>query len=192
MLFDVIGAIVSLLSTFYFIRLDKKAWPVSLIATCVNGYLYWQKGIYADMALEAFYFLSTCYGWYLWSRPKKRKQSASISTLSFKQGLILFPLVGLSYLVIVKLLLSLTHSNVAVIDALTTSLSLAAQLLMCHKIISTWILWFFTDALYAYLYFCKLIPIHGFLMLLYCGMAVAGYLRWSQQQASQLKLLSVA
>lgn len=181
MLLDLSGALGSLLSTYYFIRLDSKAWPVSLIAICINGWLYWQKGIYADVGLEVFYFLSTCYGWYLWRQSPKQATLPVVTTLSYKQGLILFVSVIFLYSIIVQLLSNFTNSNVATVDALTASLSLAAQWLMCHKIIATWILWFFIDALYAYLYFFKQIPFHGFLMLLYTLMAVIGYLRWAQE-----------
>ena len=60
MLYDLFSALTSLLSTYYFIRLDIKAWPIGLLATCFNGWLFWQKGIYADMCLESFYFLRDC------------------------------------------------------------------------------------------------------------------------------------
>nr|WP_081726626.1 nicotinamide mononucleotide transporter [Legionella oakridgensis] len=56
MFYDLIGAIASLLSTYYFIRQNNKAWAIALLATALNGWLYWQTGIYADMCLESFYF----------------------------------------------------------------------------------------------------------------------------------------
>ena len=55
---DCFGTLASLLATYYFIRLNKLAWLVSLAAIGLNGVLYWQKGIYADTALEGIYFLS--------------------------------------------------------------------------------------------------------------------------------------
>lgn len=180
MFFDSVGALTSLLSTYFFIRLNNKAWPVSLLAICLNGYLYWQKGIYADMTLEVFYFFSTCYGWYLWNRPSTHPQHFLIAKLSLKQWLLLLLIISFIYLLLVKSLLAFTHSNVAVLDALTTSLSLAAQWLMCHKIMATWILWLFTDLIYAYMYLYKALPFHTLLMLIYTVMAAIGYLRWGR------------
>lgn len=182
MLLDLLGAFVSLLSTYFFIRLDSKAWLATLLATCLNGWLYWQKGIYADMVLEAFYFFSTCYGWYLWHLPA-RENKPFILQFSMKQWLLVGAITSLLYTLIVKLLLTYTHSNVAVLDALTTSLSLVAQGLMCYRAIATWILWFFTDALYAYMYLQKDLPFHVLLMLLYTTMAIAGYLSWAKRCA---------
>ncbi|MCC5016220.1 MULTISPECIES: nicotinamide riboside transporter PnuC [unclassified Legionella] len=186
MLLDLFGASVSLLSTYFFIRLDSKAWLTTLLATCLNGWLYWQKGIYADMLLEAFYFFSVCYGWYLWRLPAKGDKPF-ILQLSIKQWLFVGAIVGLFYTIIAKLLLTFTHSNVAVLDALTTALSLVAQGLMCYRAIATWILWFLTDVLYAYLYFQKELPFHFLLMLLYTTMAITGYLRWARRRAIESK-----
>ena len=177
MFFDLFGTLISLLSTYYFIRMDIKAWPIGLLATCFNGWLYWHKGIYADMSLELVYFLSICYGWHQWSSMQEQK-STSLKRLSTKQWVIINMLMITLYIVIYNLLISFTHSTVAKLDALTTSLSLIAQGLMCHKVIATWMFWFVADALYAWMYLCKELSFHAILMIAYTGMAVIGYINW--------------
>ncbi|CDZ78657.1 Nicotinamide riboside transporter PnuC [Legionella massiliensis] len=186
MFLDLFGALTSILSTYYFVRLDSKAWSVGLVATSLNSLLYWQNAIYADMTLEMFYFFSNCYGWYLWRQSHSQKELA-IGHLSKKQGYLLFIAVISGFLLILGLLKMFTHSNVAVLDALTTALSLAAQLLMCYKIITTWILWFFTDVLYAYMYLHKRLAFHGLMMFIYTVMAVVGYISWTRQRDNRLK-----
>ncbi len=178
--YDLLGACASLLSTYYFIRVDSKAWPIGLFSTCFNSWLYWKNGIYADMALQSFYFLSICYGWHRWSK-QKHLGSTSIKRLSNKQLLSLcITILGL-YALIFNLLMSFSHSTVAKLDALTTSLSLVAQLLMCYKIITTWILWLIADALYALMYWHKTLPFHTLLMLPYTGMAFIGFYQWHKK-----------
>jgi len=177
---DITGAFISLLSTYYFIRLDNKAWPITLLATCLNTILYWQSGIYADTALESFYFLSTSYGWYLWRRPMQQG-TLGVRHLFGREYVLLSVFILSVCNLIAKILSNYTHSTIPILDAFTTSLSLAAQWLMCHKVIETWILWFFTDVIYAYLFFYKQLPFHGLLMLIYTSMAIAGYLTWIKQ-----------
>lgn len=179
MFLDFFGTLASLFATYFFIRLDKKAWIISLFATLANSWLYWQKGIYADMLLELFYFLSTCYGWYLWRLPPKSATKV-ITALSSKQGLLLAGIIISMFLIIAGLLFKYTNSDIIFLDALTTSLSLAAQLLMCYKMIATWILWFITDAIYAYMYLDKQIPFHCLLMVIYTLMAIIGYRTWNK------------
>jgi nicotinamide mononucleotide transporter len=182
MVFDIIGAFVSLLSTYFFIQLNNKAWPVGILATALNGWLYWHKGIYADMILEFCYFLSLCYGWYLWRKKDINNtlgiEQATLNTLTLRQWMALGTSLCLMYILIHYFLQSFTNSNIAFMDAASTSLSLVAQWLMCHKIIATWLLWFITDALYAFMYYAKDLPFHTILMLVYTGMAVTGYWVW--------------
>ncbi len=68
---------------------------------------------------------------------RKRVDKPFILQLSIKQWLFVGAIVGLFYTIIAKLLLTFTHSKVAVLDALTTALSLVAQGLMCYRAIAT-------------------------------------------------------
>ncbi|MGQ3888211.1 nicotinamide riboside transporter PnuC [Legionella sp. CNM-1927-20] len=197
MFLDIFGAITSFLATFYFIRLNSSAWLISLAAISLNSWLYWQKGIYADMFLELFYFITTCYGWFRWHRTNKNIYQ-SILILNLKQWLLVLIAISSLFLTIYYALTYFTNSDVATLDALTTSLSLVGQWLMCHKFIATWLIWFITDAIYAYLYLQKQIPFHVSLMILYTIMALYGYYSWfqilrnSNNNQSALKLIEQA
>jgi nicotinamide mononucleotide transporter len=181
MFLDLLGAILSLLATYYFIRINSKAWGISLLAIMMNGWLYWQKGIYADTVLESFYFLSTCYGWYLWRRVLVQNTAPSIIHISLRQCGIVLSLGLIIFVFVAWLLTAFTDSNVVFLDALTTSISLLAQALMCYKMILTWLLWLVTDALYVYMYLHKKLPFHSLLMLIYTGMAIVGYRNWRRK-----------
>lgn len=183
MFFDFLGASCSLISTYFFIRLNQKAWIVGILAIFLNSWLYWSKGIYADMTLEGCYFLSMIYGWYKWKSPShSTNQTVQIKQLSQQQLFLLFILFNLVFLLIYFLLLFFTNSSVPILDAATTSLSLVAQWLMCHKIILTWVLWFITDSLYAVMYLNKNLPFHTLLMIIYTGMAIVGYVTWTRSK----------
>ncbi|RAP38315.1 hypothetical protein B1207_00015 [Legionella quinlivanii] len=189
MLLDLLGTLLSLLSTWYFIQMDRKAWIISIFATAINSVLYFSKGIYADTLLEIFYLLNSFYGLLLWNRTLNSK--FKVKWLSFPQATVLLMLTTALYLVIYFLLRQYTDSTVASLDALTTALSIMGQWLMCYKIIYTWLVWFITDAIYAYMYFYKQIPFHAFLMFLYTIMAIAGYLKWASQDTLQAQLNSL-
>jgi len=192
MLYDFLGAIASLLSTYFFIRIDIKAWPIGLVATCLNGWLYWQKGIYADMLLESLYFISLCYGWYRWSK-KEASPASPTRHLSNQQLLCLCLIIVGLYGIIFYLLTSFSHSTVAKLDALTASISIGAQALMCYKMIATWGLWLIADVLYGWMYWKKGLPVHTLLMIIYSAIAFVGFIYWHQKnqraQRSNLTLL---
>ena len=184
-LYDLLSTLVSLLSTHYFIRLNLKAWPVGIVATGLNGWLFWQKDIYADMFLQLFYCISFIYGWCQWSKMKVQNKNP-IQVLSFQKTIYLILAVAGLYLVILWVLKSYSSSSVAKLDALTTALSLIAQCLMCYKIMTTWILWLLADLLYAGLYFSKNLPFHTLLAFFYGCLAIHGYIRWGQEYTHAL------
>ncbi len=181
---DLIGSLCSLLSTYYFIRINNKAWLIGLCATAINGFLYWKKGIYADMGLEVFYSLTMGYGWYQWQKKKNINAltPVQLNQLSSSQWLTLCAVLVIIFISIYTVLRLFTHSTIAFLDATTTTLSLVAQGLMCYKIIMTWVLWFITDTLYVVLYFDKNLPIHSGLMIIYTALAIIGYLRWAPRR----------
>lgn len=165
------------------------------LATGLNGWLYWSHGIYGDMLLEGLYFLSMGYGWYQWQRigtVKKPFFSPREKQFNRQYSLALILLFAVLFLLSYYLLKTFTQSTVVLMDAITTSLSLIAQLLMCHKIIFTWIVWFITDFIYGLMYFQKALPYHSLLMLLYMGMAVGGYWVWAKRTNDPVSLPSLA
>jgi len=182
--YDLIGTIASLLSTLLFLRLDIKAWAVGLVASFFNSWLYWQKGIYTDMCLESFYFISICYGWYMWSRYQNLNDNdnTAIKKLTINQWGYLSLVIAALFCVIFILLTPFSHSSVIKYEALTASLCIVAQWLMCRKVIATWIIWILADLIYAAMYLHKGLPVHTLVMLIYTGMAIIGYFEWLKVQ----------
>lgn len=185
---DLIGAFASMLSTYFFIRLNPLAWVISFIAIFINTWLYWQKGIYADMLLQGFYALSTCYGFFLWKKPKQTASSL-ITYLSLFQWSLMIIVGLIMYLVIYYCVSTFTVSTVTALDSLSTTLSLIAQVLTCYKVITSWVLWLVTDLIYTSLYWQKQLPFHVLLVGIYAVFAVSGYLAWHRKAKTQIHYL---
>ncbi|KTC65774.1 Nicotinamide riboside transporter PnuC [Legionella adelaidensis] len=181
MTLDLLGSIASLLSTYLFVRLKPSAWIIGLIAIILNAYLYWDTAIYADMCLEAFYFISTCYGLFLWIKSEKKSNATKLTTLSPILWCGVFSLLAVIYTAIYFVLSQQTDSTVPHLDAFTTTLSIIAQLLLCYKVLYTWVFWFVADVCYALLYYQKQLPFHMLLTIIYTGVAMTGYITWKRK-----------
>ena len=175
---DVIGAIFSLASTLLYIKANKSAWPISLVAICINIFLYYKTGIYGDMSLEIIYFTLVFYGWYQWAWGGANNTNLTISRITPKLGLLLSAIAFLGTCSLSCILINFTNSQVPYWDNSTTFLSLNAQWMICKKILETWAVWFVVDALYVELYFNKALPFHSTLLIVYCVLAIIGYYRW--------------
>lgn len=179
MFFDIVGSLLSLLSTYYFIRLNNKAWLVGILAIFINGWLYWSKGIYADAILELIYLGNMIYGWFKWSKTGNNDvKGARLGSYTSSQWLVVILLFSMLFGLILYFLIAFAHSKIALLDATSTTLSLLAQWLMCQSIIVTWVIWFITDAIYLVMYFNKELVFHSLLMMVYMVLAVIGYLNW--------------
>lgn len=193
---DISGAIFALLSTIFYVKADKWAWPLGAVATVLDASLYGLTGIYGDMTLTGIYFISMFYGWYMWTRKNDQSKDLEITHLTLKTGLILSAIAAVGIFVISTLLKDFTNSQVPYLDAITTVLSLIAQWMVCKKIIENWTLWFVVDAIYVGLYFYKGIPAHSILLIIYLGLAVVGFIRWrnlmNKQRSTPLPEDSVA
>ncbi|AAO91223.1 nicotinamide riboside transporter PnuC [Coxiella burnetii] len=187
---DISGAIFAFFSTVFYVKADKWAWPIGAIATALNIVLYGLTGIYGDMTLEGIYFLSMFYGWYQWTRGSLAIGELPISNLSWRLAVILSVLAAGGIWGVAELLKHFTNSQVPYLDAVTTVLSLIAQWMICKKIIQTWFLWFIVDAIYVGLYLYKGIPAHSILLVIYLGLAVAGYLRWQKLMGAEKEMAS--
>lgn len=175
---DPIGACLALLCTYQFAQAKRFAWILGLITIAINSVLYWQKGIYGHLLLEAIYCASMIYGWFHWSIPKENQKSRPIRYLILSEVLFYTALAIIGIGLLAQGLILYTDSDVPYWDATTTCLSLIAQWLLCRKVIHCWILWFVVDVMMACLQFYKGIPFHSAVHWLYLGMAVLGYYRW--------------
>lgn len=181
--FDLVGAFFSLICTYLFVLEDKRAWFLSAIAIPFDAYVYYRSQLYGDMMLQGIYFISTLYGWYQWQYGGKNHQELAVSRLSIKAVVICLLLVMIGIGLISPLLKPFNQAEVAMLDAITTVLSLLGQALLCLKKIETWLIWFMVDSLYIYLYAIKALPFHSLMALVYLFMAVAGGYRWYFQVA---------
>lgn len=181
---DPIGAGFSLVCTYYFTTARRLAWLLGMIAIVLNVVLYWQKGIYGSLVLEAIYFASMVYGWYQWSSGSTRVER-TIRYLTLKETLQLLPIALLGVVALIIALKTLTDSDIPYLDGTATALSLLAQWLLCLKIIHCWILWFIVDALMACLQLYKGLVFHSAIYWLYLILAVMGYFRWRKIYLSE-------
>ena len=181
---DPFGAITAFIATLLFMRARIIAWPISMIAVCVNAYLYYLKGIYGDMGLEGFYLITSCYGWYIWYVGVDQHE-LHVSHITKRHLCILTVLAIIMLPTLILLLKYGAHSQVPYLDATTTMLSLLGQWLMCRKIIEGWICWFAADVLYGFLFLYKGIPFHSLTHWLYLVLAVMGYLNWRRMMGSE-------
>jgi len=174
---EVWGFITGGICVWLTVRENVWTWPVGIANNIVFLVLFWQGRLYADASLQIVYIALSIYGWLSWhgKTPESRLQ---IKYASRTEWLICIVFVTLATWCLSHILVAV-NGAAPFWDAFTTSLSLAAQGLMCRKRIDHWLIWILADIVYVPLYFKRGLPLTSALYLGFLLLCVAGFKRWS-------------
>lgn len=182
LLLQIIGTLLGLLYLWLEYKANIWVWIVGAIMPMVHGMLYLQSGIYADAAMQLYYVAAGIYGLFVWLRGEKRSEKRVDIQYTPKQWI--FSLVAVYVVLHISLyflLTEFTDSRVPLFDSMSTALSIVAMWMLSRKLVEQWLVWLVVDMISVGLYLYKGIPITAMLYMLYCALAVAGYMRWRKQ-----------
>ncbi len=179
---DIVGTILGLL----YLWLEMKEKPLMWVVGCIMPLIYtvvlYRAGIYADCAMEFYYFGAGVYGLLYWLRGKtKTGKSIAISHTPHKVMLRIACVVVILWLIMAQILIHLTDSNVPYIDAFTTSMSIVAMWMLSRKYIEQWWFWLIVDLISTGLYIYKGVYGRALLYGIYTLMAFYGYFVWKRR-----------
>lgn len=182
LLLQIVGTLLGLLYLWLEYKANIWVWIVGAIMPMVHGVLYLQSGIYADAAMQLYYVAAGIYGLFVWLRGEKRSEKRIDIQHTPKQWI--FSLVAVYVVLHISLyflLTEFTDSRVPLLDSMSTALSIVAMWMLSRKLVEQWLVWLVVDMISVGLYLYKGIPITAMLYMLYCALAVAGYMRWRKQ-----------
>lgn len=183
---EILGFTVGVIYLYYEYHADSRMWMASIIMPAISLWIYFRKGIYADFAINIYYFVIAAYGYIVWTFNLRKKEKRILPITSIPRRYIL-PLTAVGaavYAVLLAWLLFGTDSNVPYLDALTTALSIVAMWMLARKYIEQWIVWIVVDAVCVGLYAYKGIYLYSALYLIYTVIAFFGLAKWRRQMQS--------
>lgn len=191
---DILKVAVGLIYLYLEYHARRSLWIVSIIMPAIGLWLFYNKGLYADCAINVYYLLMAVYGWVTWSRRSRAavgngvsgstgadKPQLPISHVKLPVALTLLAVWIAVWGLIAWVLITFTDSTVPWLDSFTTSLSIIATWMLARKYAEQWLLWFVVDSVYVYLYYYKGIYFSGSLYMFYTIMAIVGYRKWLRQ-----------
>ncbi len=185
---EILATITGLIYLVYSVQSKIQLWFFGLITSLLYVYVFYSSGIYADMGINVYYVIISVYGWYHWKHPgKNAKKDLPVSKITLKTGSVLLVVTLVLFLVIAKLLINFTDSEIAWYDAFTTAFSIAATWMLARKILEHWLIWIIVDLLSAILYVYKGLYPTVLLFIIYTTLAFVGYGQWLKQWRIQTK-----
>jgi len=185
---EVIAVIFGLLSVWYAKKANIFVYPTGIISVLIYVYICFNAQLYADMGINAFYFVMSVYGWIMWTRKTENKKERPITFNTLKDNLISVIFFTFS-LVVIMLLLKFFKSddqhywstNIPYIDTFTTAIFIVGMWLMAVKKVENWIYWIIGDVISVPLYFYKGLVFTSLQFFIFLVLAVLGYIEWKQK-----------
>mgnify|MGYP001771427268 CR=1 FL=1 len=141
--------------------------------------LCWIERFYAGLLMNAFYFLSQIYGIYAWQRQRTGDSVVIVPrSLQLNRFVLLCTIVAVVSVGVGWLLNRYTDDPQPYLDAVTTVVSIVAQVMLVMAIRQQWWLWLFVDVLFVAMWIMagnwSMVAQYGF----WCINCVYGMLRW--------------
>ncbi len=188
MYIEILGLIVGLLYLWWEYHADSKLWLASIVMPTISMWIYFSKGLYADFAINIYYFVIAIYGWIVWTRSSRPEKTEKPLHISHLRGIRLagasaafLAIWGALFLILAYL----TDSTVPVADSFTTALSIVASWMLARKYLEQWLAWIVVDAVCVGLYIYKEIYFYAALYAVYTVVAWFGYRKWQRMMREQ-------
>lgn len=183
---DVVLEIVAVVFGFLSVWFSKqnKIWvfPTGMVSTVIFVYLLLKWELLGDMMINAYYFIMSVYGWYIWTRKDGDKQVTPISRTTFNEKKISIAIfiATLVFVYLVYQAFDKWTSWVAYVDTITTAIFFVGMWLMAKRKLENWIYWIVGDIISVPLYFYKGFTFTSLQYLFFTFIAVFGYLSWKK------------
>ena len=176
---EITAVVFGFLSVWYAKKNHIWVFPTGLISTSIFVYLLWKWALLGDMMINAYYFVMSIYGWYVWTR-KTNDQATPISQTSAKEKRtsVLIFIITLVFVYVVYQSAGKWTTWTAYVDTFTTAIFFVGMWLMARRKIENWIFWIVGDIISVPLYFYKGLTFTSLQYLIFTIIAIYGFLAW--------------
>ena len=178
---EIVAVVFGLLSVWCSKNNNILVFPTGMISTAIFIYLLYKWVLLGDMMINAYYFLMSIYGWFIWTR----KENNSVTPISRvtnnekKIGIIIF-LSSLVFVYLIYVYFDKWGTITSYVDNITTAIFFVGMWLMAKRKIENWIFWIIADIISVPLYFYKGLTFTSLQYLIFTFIAIAGYYSWKK------------
>jgi nicotinamide mononucleotide transporter len=179
---ELLGFITGAYGVWLVVRERIGNFPVGIANSAFFLVLFFDAELYANAGLQVVYIALGLAGWWMWLHggagraPIRLTRSGGGELFLLAVGVVAAT-IGLTFV------LRAADSAAPFWDALTTALSLAAQLLLNRKKLENWYVWAVADVIYIPLYASQGLYLTSAVYLLMLGLCIAGLRRWRRSLA---------
>ena len=178
---EIIAVVFGLLSVWYSKNNNILVFPTGMISTIIFIYLLYKWVLLGDMMINAYYFVMSIYGWFIWTRKENNTATpiTRVNSNEKKIGVLIF-LSSLMFVYLVYVYFDKWGTITSYIDNLTTAIFFVGMWLMAKRKIENWIFWIIGDIISVPLYFYKGLTFTSIQYIIFTVIAISGYYTWKK------------
>ena len=179
---EILGVFFGFLSVIYSKRDNILVFPTGIFSTLIFVYILLVYGLLGDMLINAYYFMMSVYGWYMWTRKVSSKAYLPITSWTKEErnkGVLLFfaTLAGVS---LVYTYFDKWEDWVSYADVFTTGIFFVGMWLMAKKKIENWLYWIVGDFISIPMYLYKGLLLTAIQYFVFAIIAVFAFYAWKK------------
>lgn len=192
---EFVAVVFGLLSVWYAKKVNILVYPTGIVSVLIYVFICYSAALYADMGINAFYFIMSVYGWIMWTRKVDNSKQRPITFSNKKDYLISVGMFIVSIIIIILLLKQFKgddeaywSTGVPYIDTFTTAIFIVGMWQMALKKVENWIFWIVGDVISVPLYFYKGLVFTSFQFFIFLIIAILGYIEWKKRAQKQINI----
>ncbi|UBM63109.1 nicotinamide riboside transporter PnuC [Candidatus Sulfidibacterium hydrothermale] len=192
---EIVAAALGILSVWYARKANILVYPTGIVSVLIYVYICYNAQLYADMGINAYYFVFSVYGWIMWSKKDENKEELPVTYSDKKTWMISIGVFLLS-LVVIQILLRIFKAGdtvywssfVPYTDTFTTAVAIVGMWLMAVKKVENWLFWIAADVVSVPLYLYKGLVFTSLQYFVFLVLAVLGYFEWRRLAKENLEI----
>lgn len=175
---EAFAVFTSYVCTFLCVVERRINYPIGAVSTAAYCLLFYQFGLYASMAINAFLAVYLVYGWYRW---RSDDNTRPVTTMNLAQWVVYIVVAGIGYL-IVALIASSLGGALAWTDSFILAGTILAQFMLDNKKLENWGVWALVNIFAIYTYFHAGLALAGFQYIFFLANTVYGFVMWRKSR----------
>lgn len=184
---ELIGTIFGLIAVWLATRQKISSWPLGLVNVSCFFLLFYQVQLYSGMFLQAFFFITNIYGWFVWRRQLSDNESPSSLSATMRWSLIISTaiLTVIVGLLVQKLPIIFPETftkpaSQPYYDAFIAIASISGQLLLTRRISENWLVWLVVNGISVFVFFRQGLYLLTIEYVLFFILSIKGIIDWKK------------
>lgn len=180
---ELAASLLGLANIGLLVRRSVWNFPFALASVTCTGIVLWEARLYAETGLQAFFFLTNLWGWWLWLDARGEAQTGvPVGWMHWRARLAWCTTTALLSMTLGWILHRFTNAALPFADSAVTGASIAAQILLSLRRIENWVLWVLIDVVAVALYLTRGLPLLAGLYGVFLILSILGLREWTRAE----------